>query len=206
MTSTYFKRGAACLVASLAVAGAVTAVADETPSEPSEFRPANVDPAAAVQYAQAQRFAELRRARTDGDTMPADWRARISSSNGSKRWGSNPDLARRVAPGVWLVPGDGFVCVANVTPRDGALGFGCATPAAVEQGLLQPSDVNGRGEGVLTGVMVDGVESVTIVDKDGSRRQVEVDRNVYRAPVDGQTKEVRWVDAAGVERVRNVAW
>lgn len=207
MTSKLFKRGALCAAAiSAVVAGAVSAGADETPSEPSEFRAPTFTPAEAVEYAQSQRFAELRRGLTDSDAMPGEWRERLPRMNGAARWGFNPELARRVGPGVWLMPGRGFVCVANIVPSDGSVGVGCATPADAELGLLQPSDVNEQGEGVVTGVMADGVESVTLVDKDGSRRAVAVERNHYRAPIDARIKEVRWVDATGIERVRNMEW
>ena len=207
MTGNIFKRGALCAAAiSVAVAGAVTAGADETPTEPSEFRAPTFTPADAVEYAQSRRFAELRRGRTDSDAMPEEWRERLPSMDGAARWGFNPDMARRVGPGVWLMPGRGFVCIANIGPRDGSLGVGCATPADIEEGLLQPSDVNAAGEGVLTGVMADGVESVTLVDKDGSQREVAVERNHYRAPIDADIEEVRWTDAAGIERARNMEW
>jgi hypothetical protein len=111
-----------------------------------------------------------------------------------------------VAPGVWLIPGDGFVCLATMSPRGGSVAIGCATPAQVEEGLLQPAELNADGAGVLTGVMPDGVDSVTLVDLDGSSRDAAVDHNVYRAAIDADIKEVRWTDALGVERVRPMPW
>ena len=207
MTSKLFRRGALCAAAmSVVVAGAVNAGAGETPDEPSEYRAPTVTPAEAIEYAQSRRFAELRRERRGDDAMPDEWRDRLPRMNGARRWGFNLDMARRVGPGVWLMPGRGFVCVANIAPGDGSMGVGCATPTDIELGLLQPSDVDADGEGVLTGVMADGVESVTLVDKDGSQRVVAVERNHYRAPIDANIKEVRWIDAAGVERVRNMEW
>ena len=205
MTRKHFTRGAAVAAVCLAAAGAVSAVADDPEPATSELAAMDNPTTSAVQWAQARRFAELRRDRQGDDAMPGHWRERLARHAG-RRWGSNPDLSRRVAPGVWLIPGDGYVCLANVTPRDGALGFGCATPAEVEQGFLQPSDLNTQGAGVVTGVMADGVESVTLVDLDGSSREVAVDHNVYRAPVDANIKEVRWKDALGVERARYMAW
>jgi hypothetical protein len=206
MTRKIIKRGVVLAAACIAATGAVTAVADQTPPEADEFGPPDKAAVGAVQWAQAQRIGELRRARSSDDDLPQEWRERLERHDGSERWGSNPGLARRAAPGVWLIPGDGFVCLANITPRDRALGFGCATPAHVEQGLLQPADLDAQGRGVLTGVMADGVESVTLVDQDGSRRDVAVARNVYRAAVDAEIKEVRWTDALGVERVRPMGW
>jgi hypothetical protein len=199
-------RSAAVAAACLVATGAVTALAEDQPAPATNEVAATDNPTTqTVQWAQARRFAELRRDRDAGDALPDHWRERLARTQ-SRRWGSNPDLARRVDPGVWLIPGNGYICLANVTPRDGSLGFGCATPSQVEQGLLQPSDLNAEGSGVVTGVMPDGVQSVTLVNLDGSRREVAVDNNVYRAAVDAQIKEVRWTDALGVVRVRSMAW
>lgn len=205
MTRKWIKRGALVATACMATAGAVTATAEDTDPVPTEYG-APQPAAEAVQWAQARRLAELRRDRTGEDDVPQEWQAKLDRHEFARHAGANPDLARRVAPGVWLIPGDGFVCLANVTPRDGALGFGCATPLQVEQGLLQPADLDAEGAGVLTGVLPDGVDSVTIVDLDGSRREVAVKHNVYRAAIDADIKEVRWTDALGVERARPMPW
>jgi hypothetical protein len=107
---------------------------------------------------------------------------------------------------VWLVPGDGFVCVAYLSAAAGSLAFSCATPAQVDEGLLQPATLNRDGVGVVTGVMPDGVNSVTLVDRDGSHRDMAVDGNVYRAAIDANLQEVRWTDAGGAGHVRPMAW
>jgi hypothetical protein len=208
MTTNTIKLAGVAMLALLAATGGVTAAgADQVAPEPPQVAPLDNTPASAVQYAQARRFAELRRAREGDDAMPPTWERSVEDdTDADERWGANPDLSRLVAPGVWLIPGNGYVCVSMLNSRDGSLSLSCATAPEVEQGLLQPSDVDATGTGVVTGVMPDGVEQVTLVDSDGSARDFAVDRNVYRAAVDDQIKEVRWVDAAGLERMRPMAW
>jgi hypothetical protein len=207
MTIRFITRAGTCAAVCLAAVGVVTAGADPTPPEPSELAARNASPASAVQFEQAQRFGELRRPRAGDDAMPREWEQALSDDRRSGTlWGANPGLSRRVAPGVWLIPGNGFVCVAQVSAADGSLGFGCATPAQAEQGLLQPAELDNNGNGIVTGVLPDGVASVTLIDRDGSRRGVRLERNVYRAAVDGQIEEVRWADANGIERSRSLAW
>ncbi len=132
-------------------------------------------------------------------------RAGATSWRTRGHWGANPGLSRRTAPGVWLVPGNDYVCLAS-TNGDGDLGFSCATPEDVERGLLAPSDVDANGNGVLTGALPDGVAEVTLVNKDGASRTVPVDRNTYRAAIDGNLKEVRFTGADGGEHVLPMAW
>jgi hypothetical protein len=207
MTMKTMIRTGACAALCVAATGAVAAVADQPPTPPSEANAPPTSPTPAVQSAQSRRFAELRRERGSDDRMPDTWeRAVATGTDSGRRWGANPALSRRVAPGVWLIPGDGFVCVANVGPRDGTLGLGCATPAEVDQGLLQPADLDAEGAGVVTGVLPDGVSSVTLVDRDGSSRSAAVERNVYRAAVDSELAEVRWVDGLGVGHSLPMAW
>jgi hypothetical protein len=207
MSTRFITRAGACAAVCLAAAGAGAAGADPPPDEPSEMAAAHAPPVAAVQFAQSRRLAELRRSRDSGDAMPQEWDDALSDdSDGGRHWGANPGLSRRVAPGVWLIPGNGFVCVGHVSARDGSLGFGCATPAEIEEGLLQPAELDAGGSGVVTGVLPDGVDSVTLVDRDGATRDVRVARNIYRAAVDDQIAEVRWVDSAGIERSRPMAW
>jgi hypothetical protein len=206
MTTKHIKL--ACAIAAVCAAtGAVTAIAAEAPTAESHVAAADNVPASTVQYPQWHRFAELRRERSTPDALPTEWQQALADDTAAGfRWGANPKLSRRAAPGVWLVPGNGFVCVAIANLRDGSFGFSCANELELERGLLQPADLDANGTGVVTGVLPDGVESVTLVDRDGSRRDAAVERNVYRAAVDSDLKEVRWTDGAGVERVLPMGW
>jgi hypothetical protein len=197
---------AACLGAGGVVAGA-GADGNDAPAPTPEYAAAGAAPVSAVEPDQAREIGELRRGRTADDALPSRWKDDLTDPSGEGgHWGANPSLARRTAPGVWIVPGDGYVCVANTTPGEGSLGFGCATPEDVDRGLLAPSDVDANGKGVLTGVVPDGVGNVTLVDRDGSTRQAAVDNNTYSVAIDAGLKEVRFTGSDGAERVLPMAW
>jgi hypothetical protein len=198
----------ACLCACLAAGGAIATAGDDPAPDPvPESQEAAADPVATVPNEQAEEIRQLRRERTTDDAMPAQWDQELTVGEAADQsFGANPDLSRRTAPGTWIVPGDGYVCVANATPGEGTLGFGCATPEDVKRGLLAPSDVDAEGNGVLTGVLPDGVTEVTLVDKDGSTRTAPVERNTYRIAIDANLEEVRFTDANGGEHVLPMAW
>lgn len=201
----------ACLAACLAGGGAIATAGDEVapapPPEMESVQAADADPVPTVEPEQADQLRQLDRPRNADDAMPAEWRRSLTEGESADdQYGANPSLARRTAPGTWIVPGDGYVCVANTTPGEGALGFGCATPEDVERGLLAPADIDKDGNGVLTGVLPDGVSEVTLVNKDGSTRDVGVERNTYRAAIDANLQEVRFTDAQGGEHVLPMAF
>jgi hypothetical protein len=197
---------AACLAAGGVVAGAGAEDSTAPPAQP-ETADASAAPVRSVEPEQAREIGELRRSRNSDDALPSQWRNMLADpSRSDDQWGANPSLSRRTAPGVWIVPGDGYVCVANATPGEGALGFGCATPEDVDRGLLAPSDVDANGNGVLTGVVPDGVGHVTVVNRDGSTRESAVDNNTYRVAIDADLKEVRFTGSDGAERVLPMAW
>jgi hypothetical protein len=198
-----------CVAASLAAGGVVAgAGADGAgPAPEPEGLAADAAPVDSIQPEQSKEIGQLRRGRTSDDALPARWREALTDEGSDEEhWGANPALSRRTAPGVWIVPADGYVCVANSTPADGDLGLGCATPEDVDRGLLAPSDVDAQGTGVLTGVVPDGVHQVTLTDRDGSTRTADVDRNTYRVAIDANLKEVRFTGADGAERVLPMAW
>lgn len=198
---------AAVITSSLAVGaiGVGGAGADGSAPEPvSEAEAAEAAPVPAVEQEQAGEIAQLRRGRTSDDALPSQWRATLTEDD--ENWGANPYLSRRTAPGVWIVPGHDYVCVASATPGDGGLGFGCATPEDMERGLLAPSDVDADGNGVLTGVLPDGVAAVRLVNRDGSTRSVDVTRNTYRAAIGPELKEVRFTGPDGAGHVLPMGW
>jgi hypothetical protein len=200
--------GGACLAACLAGGTAIATAGDDVDPAPGpEAKAAEAQPVAAVPEEQAAQIDQLDRPRNSDDALPKEWRDKLASGDASdEHWGANPSLARRTAPGTWIVPGDGYVCVANATPGEGALGFGCATPEDVERGLLAPADVDANGNGVLTGVLPDGVDEVTLVNHDGSTRTVAVERNTYRAAIDADLQEVRFTDAHGGVHILPMSW
>jgi hypothetical protein len=200
--------GGACLAVCLAGGTAIATAGDEVdPAPVPEAQAAQAEPVSAVPEEQAEQIEQLDRPRNSDDALPKEWREKLTTGDESdEHWGANPSLARRTAPGTWIVPGDGYVCVANATPGEGALGFGCAATDDVEKGLLAPADVDANGNGVLTGVLPDGVNEVTLVDQDGGSRTVAVERNTYRAAIDANLKEVRFTDADGGVRILPMSW
>lgn len=193
------------LLAAPAVVLATSAGAGETP--PAEIEAAARPTVGAVEGEQAAAISELRRARRPDDELPEAWEVAIRESAANGRgWGANPDLARHTAPGAWIVPGREYVCLASSSPRDGSVGFGCASNEDVGRGRLAPSDVDQHGTGVLTGIVPDGVPSVELVDRDGSTRSAPVTRNTYRAPIDADLKEARFRDGGGVGHVLPLEW
>jgi hypothetical protein len=200
--------GGACLAACLAGGAAIATAGDDVdPAPVPEAQAAQAEPVSAVPEEQAREIEQLGRPRTSDDALPKEWRDKLTTDDESdKHWGANPSLSRRTAPGTWIVPADGYVCVANATPGEGALGFGCATPEDVEKGLLAPADIDADGNGVLTGVLPDGVGEVTLVNHDGGTRTVAVERNTYRAAIDANLKEVRFTDAGGGVRILPMSW
>jgi hypothetical protein len=196
----------ALLLGACTVAIGTTAGAGEN-GTPTEMEAAEAPTVPTVEPEQAEEIAELDRPPRPDDEIPARWEHAIDETNAEGRgWGANPDLARHTAPGVWIMPGKGHVCIASNSPSDGTGGFGCASNEDVERGLLAPSEVDAEGNGVLTGIVPDGVPSVEIVNLDGSTRTAEVDHNTYRAAIDANLKEVRFTDADGGRHVLPMEW
>lgn len=199
----------AFMVACLTGGGAIATAGDDgaAPAPVPEAKEAQAEPVTTVPDEQAEQIEQLDRAQTSDDALPDRWEDKLTEGDqADELWGANPELSRRTAPGVWVMPGDGYVCLANTTPGEGNLGFSCATPEDVERGLLAPADVDADGNGVLTGVVPDGVAEVTVVDKDGGTRSVPVERNTYRVAIDANLKEVRFQDAHGGEHVLPLGW
>jgi hypothetical protein len=197
---------ALCLAGGGALAVTGAGADDSSPAPQPEVAAADSAPVQSVPPEESEDIGQLRRDRTTDDALPSAARDELANEGADDHWGANPYLSRRTAPGVWIVPGDGYVCVANTPPSGGGVGFGCATTEDVGRGLLAPSDVDADGNGVLTGVLPDGVDHVTLVDRDGSTRDVDVDRNTYRAEIDANLKEVRFTGPDGVDHALPMGW
>ena len=198
--------GGLCIAACLTAGGVVTgagAEVDVVSAPMPEALTADQPPVRSIEADQAEDIAQLRRERTAEDALPPYWRETVAEG---ENWGANPALSRRTAPSTWILPGDDHVCIANVSPDDGGLGVGCASPEDVERGLLAPSDLDPNGYGVVTGVLPDGVGEVVVVDQDGSTRTVPVERNTYRAAIGPTLKELRFTTPEGGQRVLPMSW
>lgn len=201
--------GSAVLLAGAVAAGLASAGEDSSKSgskagsapvgverafSPEEFHRATT----AVPAVQQQILENFAIFREQGATpMPADVAEQVASP---KRFGRNPDLARKIATVTgdgWVIPGDGFVCIAMPDPVDGfatsclptqivaerglyvSLSGGKGIPAGASAQTALVSDatadaIRARGEdavgagGVLTGV-VDGGSIIARALRSGGR-------------------------------------
>ena len=105
-----------------------------------------------------------------------------------RRTGINPGLARRVLTSqgsVWVIPGNGFICVWN-----GGGGCGSLTGSIAGKNLSWTSTGNGRGT-LIDGLVPDGVARVAILLANGTVDEVAVHDNVYAASTPSPMKTVR---------------
>jgi hypothetical protein len=198
----------ACVLACVAGGSAIAAAGDDpAPAVENQAAQAEAAPVAEVPADQAEQIRQLERPRTSDDALPERWDEDLTEGpEADEHYGANPDLSRRTAPGVWVMPGAEHVCMASTSPDEGYLGFGCAAEEDVERGLLVAADIDEEGHGVVTGVVPDGVTEVSVIDNEGESHTVEVDRNTYRAEIDANTKEVQFTDADGGQHVVPMAW
>jgi hypothetical protein len=143
--------------------------------------------ASVVPTRQAAAFAILRRPATASDALPAS----ILPEQFVRIYGANAALARRVQglpQGVeaWLVPGNGSLClVANG-------GVSCGPDATLIKYGLAVESGSGSGPQSVTGVVPDGVTSVTITLANGSQQDATVVDNGYAATADGSSSITRF--------------
>ena len=149
---------------------------------------------AGISKDQAAAFAVLRRPQVAGDQLPEDrWPALEGGMIG--RLGLNPALARRVtteAGDVWVIPGNGFICHLDEN------GMGCnSTQVAVAKGLVGWGSARPHEKTIVSGVVPDGVEQVTLISKRGTTKVAGVHDNVYGALLDGFLTSIRFSGPTG---------
>jgi hypothetical protein len=135
---------------------------------------------------QAAAFAILRRPATASDALPAS----MLPDQFIHIYGANPDLARRVqglpqGAEAWLVPGNGSLCLVT----NG--GASCGPDATlIKYGLAVESGARSEAQSV-TGVVPDGVTSVTMTLANGSQQDTPAVDNGYAATADGPSPIAR---------------
>jgi hypothetical protein len=120
-------------------------------------------------------YARLRGIRTAEDGDAAALRRWATHS---RAFGLDPRAARTLAridgKRLWLVPGNGYACLALQEP-DGLITAGCATEAVALRDGIQANDNDG-----IYGVLPDGVNQIEVTDdRDGYRHVEPVDHNAY---------------------------
>jgi hypothetical protein len=141
-----------------------------TPSSPSTVQSIPPDLAAA--------FAVFRRPASNSDTLPAVNAVQLARGPAT-RGGVNPALARRVGDAqtsAFVVPGNGVVCLVV------GGGHTCiARGGAIAGRLLTESFGASSFAEVVTGLVPDGVSSVTLRMVGGGSKKVAVHQNIYQA-------------------------
>jgi hypothetical protein len=137
---------------------------------------------AAISVEQAESFAILRRRQLESDRLPRSrWQEFDLGAMG--HLGLNSALARRAvtpAGDVWVVPGSGYLCLAV------AGGMTCnSTDSAARRGMVTWTSRRSTGQGIVQGLVPDGVEEITLVTADNASTAVQVSENVYGAVLDG---------------------
>ncbi len=112
----------------------------------------------------------------------------------ARQFGLSPDQARVMATvnghRVWLMPGNGFVCVGPQAIGDDAMDTGCETEAVARKYGVSVSD----GDNIY-GVLPDGVHQIEVTDDNGFHHVESVNDNVYVLPPVGAT--IRYRTATG---------
>jgi hypothetical protein len=123
----------------------------------------------------------------------------------SRAFGLDPSAARVLAridgKRLWLVPGNGYACLALQEP-DGLITAGCATESVALRDGIQANDAQG-----IYGVLPDGIDQIEVTDdRDGYRHVETVDHNAYvlknasatiRYPVGGENQQTFRVIGTG---------
>jgi hypothetical protein len=123
-----------------------------------------------------------------------------------RRFGLDPSAGRILAQvdgkRLWLVPGNGYVCLAVQDPgANGGINGGCNSKAVALRDGLQSND--GK---TIYGVLPDGIDRIEVTDDDGFRHVEPVVRNAYllrsanatvRYPVGGRVEVFRVIGAGG---------
>lgn len=189
-------------LAGSSVAGVAASGASST-SAPRSVPPstsAGTGVADVVPHVDAQALRALSRPRTEADGIPAGIAPAFSAASGA-----NVDLSRKVETpngDAWLVPGTSSLCLV-------ADGGAVCVPAesAAEGGLAQEGGVEGAGPIKLSefdsapkevsGVVPNGVDTVTVHLVNGTSSTLTVHENVYMGVVGGAVSEVTFTGPNG---------
>ncbi len=142
---------------------------------------------------QSSVFGILRRPQVDCDRIPEE--RREEDTNGMVgRLGLNAALARRArtdAGDVWVIPGNGFICL--------DVGGMCCNTSEVAraQGMVTWTSARSDDSTIVHGVVPDGVEEVVLTATDGTTKTVAVKDNVYGTEMEGVFTSLRFAGPNG---------
>jgi hypothetical protein len=129
----------------------------------------------------------------ESDRLPDDRGRRLNEGPMGQRCGLNAALARRAVTqigDVWVVPGNGYLALVV------AGGAGCTeTGFVVEKGTMTWTSHDGQG--IVHGLVADGVTEVTLVDSRNAAASVLVRDNVYGARLAAPFQALQFNGPAG---------
>jgi hypothetical protein len=198
-----FKKAAlATVAASIAISGtAVLANSETSGADESMPQATGARQVRSVPPGQASRFAELRRTNASSDDLPAGVAQSVNGDGSlAAQFGVNTKVVRRASNNTWILPGDGALCIAQVDLEDESTTIACNTEThATTQGVViwQRLDAGRDGDGVVSGVVPDDVDSVQLLDRSGGSRSARVTRNAFAAETTATTEAVTFIGADG---------
>jgi hypothetical protein len=206
-----YRLGLLVLALTGTVAGGV-AVADGSGDDgPSGPLPQTVEVTGGASAQQLDAFSLMNRSITAADAVSDVTAAQVGDTLAVKAHGMNVALARRASTAVgavWVTPGDGETCIlvgdaasaSGTTPPDAGV-VGCLSDADAAAGKLVASLARidrGSADGIVAGLVPDGVASVEFHFADGSTRVSDVHDNVYATKLDGpEVDSVSFSGSAG---------
>lgn len=145
-------------------------------------------PATRVNPALAQHFAVLRAAANP--PSPATRQSLDPNGLLQQKYGVNFALARSVPSqvdgDVWVLPGNGSVCLAVKDPVDG-WGETCQPEANLSKGFLRLSLGQSpgfpAGKSLMAGVLPDDASGITVTERNGTRRSTPTRVNLFASLV-----------------------
>ncbi|HEX2087148.1 MAG TPA: hypothetical protein VHF89_15815 [Solirubrobacteraceae bacterium] len=192
---------AATALAAAIATGATPPFGEHADVLPS-MRPTEVLRPEGVPASLGERFGVFRAAAGETDALSPTAKSALQRMARDHQ-GANLDLSRRIATSArwsaWVVPANDALCWTLVEERRGA-SAGC-TPivqaAAGEAYMLSYGGFGLRdGRVLVSGLMPDGVRSVTVTDRSGTSVSAPVERNAYVVE-SGEPARLSWtVDGA----------
>lgn len=206
------KQGIALPLATLVAAGVVAAgvaVAERSAAPPEDSPGLAISstgyasPVASADAAQRRAFGILRRTRSSGDALTGEG-ARVVAMGAQSAVAANPSLSQDAlttpsGTTLWVVPGDGAVCLVSSAGSDM-----CNTTEQAQAGYVAGVEPVGLSGYRVQGMVPDGVTGTTLELADGSTRRTDVTANVYAFEIPGDGLDIRavsWSDEDGVHRI-----
>jgi hypothetical protein len=218
----YFLIATIGLLVIAAIAGAALAASGGGGSVPTAAQYAAGTRASLATSPSSDQIAALSilgRAQDDTDAVPAQIASSLTHGSFTGLYGANVALARRAhgipSGAAWVIPGTGAVCLiaASSTDANGAPvpglpgGSGCEPNASATTGQMyvESGSVKAPGEDFVSGVVPNGVSSVTVDLIGGNSQIVDVHENVYLAEVHGHIANVRFDGSSGPVTLEGVS-